>query len=107
MTAPLLGSCARERNREIRLDERRRPSWPDHGPVTTETDHFAVGRVERVVSARVPASPYPQGVMSRFDRRLDGITVVECADATAVDRDLEPAAPELDAETFPRQPERC
>jgi hypothetical protein len=69
--------------------------------MATEADHLAVVRVERVLPARVPARSYAQGVVPRFDWLLDGITVVERAGGAAVDRDLEPAPPELDAEAGP------
>jgi hypothetical protein len=39
--------------------------------------------------------------MARFDRNLDGVTVLDRAGAAAVDLDLELAAPELNAEPFP------
>jgi hypothetical protein len=75
--------------------------------MTTETGHSTVRHIERLLSARVPASLYPQGVMSRFDRHLGGNTIVDGADTSAVNQYLELAAPELDADTFPGQPERC
>jgi hypothetical protein len=75
--------------------------------VAAETDDFAVGHVEGEVSARVATDPQPQGVVPWLERRLDRLTPLNRADAVAVDRDLELTAPKLDADTLPRQPERC
>src|SRR5580658_8129966 len=96
-----------EQNPQIRPGERQQPSWPENRPATTEIDPIAVGHVERELSARVPAGPYLHGVMSRLDRHLDGLSVIDRVGAAAIDPDLEPAAPQLDAEGFPAHPERC
>src|ERR1700678_1962550 len=96
-----------EQNPQIPQDERQQPSWPENRPAAAEIDRVAVGYVERELSARVPPSPYLHDVMSRLDRHLDGLSVIDRAGAAAIGPDLEPAAPQLDPASFAAQPERC
>jgi hypothetical protein len=81
---------------------------PDHGSMAAEVDDFPIGYIERVISARVPALPYSYGVTPGIKRCRDRLMVHERADGLGVNRDLEPAASELDAESnVARHPERC
>lgn len=80
-------------------------SRPDRGSVTAEVGNSTVGHLEGAASARVTACPYLQGVASWLERRLDCVVELEGADGLAIDRDLEYAAPELNAGGFPRQPD--
>jgi hypothetical protein len=75
--------------------------------VTAEVDDPAIGYVKEAIVAGVAACPYPEGVMSRIERRLDRFMAADRPDALAIDRDLEGTAPEFQAEGLPRQPESC
>jgi hypothetical protein len=65
--------------------------------VAAEVDDFAIGHVERMISARVPTPAYSYGVTPRLKRCLEGLMVGEGADGLGVNQDFKPAAPKLDA----------
>jgi hypothetical protein len=70
---------------EVWHDEGRGPSRPDRGPVAAEADDFAVGRVERLVPARVAAVPDPEGVRSWLERHLDRGMAFDGANGLVID----------------------
>jgi hypothetical protein len=45
--------------------------------VAAEVDDLALGYVERVVAARIPADLHPEGVGSWVERRLDRFMSIE------------------------------
>src|ERR1700757_1062390 len=97
---------AAERDRQVWLHEGRDEPRPDHRAVTAERGNLTVGYLEGLGEACVAAAPDAQRVMSRANRCLDCLVVLERAETLAVDSDVEPAAPQLYAEAFPYQPER-
>jgi len=60
-----------QRNGQVRLDDGCDVPRPHHGSMAAEVDDFAIGNVERVIVARVTAGPYPKGVMSCIQGRID------------------------------------
>src|SRR5580692_8169748 len=101
------GSSPLEQDPQIRLEQGQHPPRPEDGSATAEVDGVVARQVEGVFSARVPAGPYPQSVMSGLERNLDGLTVLDRTSVLAVHRELKHTAPELNAGSFPRHPECC
>jgi hypothetical protein len=63
-----------------------------------EGDHFALGGIEGLSSARVPAIADLEGVTSRFDWHFDRIVHFNRPDMLTVNQDIERAAADLHAD---------
>ena len=68
--SPTVKLFALERDGKVRDKDGGDVHRPDPGPVAAEADDFAIGSLERVGSARVPAFPHAYGVMPGRERRL-------------------------------------
>jgi hypothetical protein len=76
--------------------------------MAAKVDDFPIGRVKRLIWARVAAVAYLYGVMSGGEGCLDGFMVGERAQDLVVNRDLKPAPSKFDTEpNFVRHPKGC
>jgi hypothetical protein len=76
--------------------------------MAVEIDDFAIGDVERVILARVPALPDPHAVTSGVNRYLDGLVNCERTNHVAVESYIKSATSKLEAKfNLVRHSEGC